>query len=184
MTLASSYVFENTKFKFKPNFSGKEGPYNAEGEMDFTIPLDEETALTMLAEGWNVKTYMAQGEDMSEVYYLQVKVSFKNYPPRIVVITAKGRTAIPEELCRMIDWIDVKYIDVVIRGSRWSVGGKSGVKAYLKTLYVIVNEDALDLKYADVPEIGLNGQYELEGSDPNVIDGDVLDEQPGRALGR
>jgi hypothetical protein len=34
-----------------------------------------------------------------------------------------------------------------VRPYAWDVNGKTGVKAYLKTLFVTIDEDALELKY-------------------------------------
>ena len=59
-----------------------------------------------------------------------------------------------EEDLEILDWVEIKNVDLVVRPYSWAFSGKSGVKAYLKSLYVTIHEDYLSLKYADIPEIG------------------------------
>ena len=41
---------------------------------------------------------------------------------------------------------------VMLSPSKWTAAGRSGIKAYLKTAYVTIEEDDLDLKYAALLE--------------------------------
>jgi hypothetical protein len=60
----------------------------------------------------------------------------------------------------MLDYADIKTIDVMLNPYEWEVNGNTGVKAYLKTAFVTLNEDELELKYAEDPTerptVGLN----------------------------
>lgn len=142
-----TFTIEGANIFFK-NFSGREGPYNAEGEKSFSVELPSGMAKQMEKDGWNVK-YSEPGEDEEEgLPRVSVSVSFKFRPPKIVMISETARTTLSEDAVEVLDWADIKNVDLIIRGRPWEVNGKQGVKAYLKSMYVTVVEDELERKYA------------------------------------
>lgn len=143
---------ENVRIIFK-NFAGKEGMYNREGDRNFAVLIDQETAAKMLEDGWNIKVLKAREEDDPEQPYMQVSVNFKGRPPHIVMITSRGRTTLTEHECEILDWADIRTTDLIVRPYEWAVNGKTGVKAYLKSIFVTIEEDELELKYAGLDDV-------------------------------
>jgi len=150
-----SVLMENVKIIFR-NFAGKEGQYNREGDRNFCVLLDHETAQAMDDDGWNVKVLKVR-DDAEEGElpqpYLPVAVNFKGRPPRVVMVSSRGRTTLHEDEVELLDWADIENVDLIVNPYEWVVNGKTGVKAYLKSIFVTVREDALDLKYADIDEV-------------------------------
>lgn len=148
-------LMEDARIVFR-NFAGKEGMYNREGDRNFCVILDPGVAEAMAKDGWNIKTLKPRevdGEMSDETPYIQVSVGFKVRPPRIVMITSRGRTDLSEEEIELLDWADVANVDLIIRPYEWVVNGKTGIKAYLKSLFVTINEDELELKYASLDQV-------------------------------
>lgn len=146
----NTVLMEGVRLVFR-NFTGKEGQYNREGERNFAVLIDDEVGNAMLEDGWNVKWLKAREEEEEETdqAYLPVSVNFKGKPPRIVLITSRGRTNLDEKQLEMLDWADIVNADLIVRPYNWEVNGKTGVKAYLQSLYVTIEEDALEKKYAE-----------------------------------
>jgi hypothetical protein len=165
-------IIENARIIFR-NFEGREGKYNAEGDRNFCVLLDDEIGEKLKRDGWNVRTLESREEGEPGQLYIEVKVSYKNRPPNIVTITSRGRTSLPEDMIEMLDWADIKTVDLSINPYEWVVGGKTGVKAYLNSLFVTINEDYLDLKYADVREI--ESVPARAGRTYDYVDGEVVD---------
>lgn len=130
------------------NFSGKEGPYNKAGIRSFGVLLSEEIAAELARDGWNVKYLEPREEGDEPVPFLPIGVRFDIRPPRIVILTEDTRTQLDENSCEVIDWADIKLADLKVRGYEWVVNGKTGTKAYLQSLFVTIEEDELDRKYA------------------------------------
>ncbi len=156
------------------NFEGRETEFNAPGSRNFCVPLDPNVAEVMRRDGWNIKTLKPREEGDEPRPYIQVAVGFKIRPPRLVMINSisRKRVVLDEETCELLDWADVMYADLIIRQRPWSIRGNSGVKAYLKTLYAIIDEDALDLRYSE------DNQSALEltgGTSASIIDGQILE---------
>ena len=148
----NSVVMENVRILFR-NFAGKEGKYNREGDRNFGVLLDDDIAEVMAKDGWNVKWLKARDEDEQEQAYLSVAVNFKGRPPRVVMITSRGRTPLSEDDIEILDWADISNVDLIVRPYAWAVSDKTGIKAYLKSIFVTINEDALELKYADLDQL-------------------------------
>ena len=148
----NTVLMEGVRIVFR-NFAGKEGQYNREGDRNFAVLLDTNTANAMAEDGWNVKWLKPRedAEDDAEPQaYLQVSVNFKGRPPRIVMISSRGRTNMDEASVEMLDWADIQNVDLIVRPYEWNVNGKTGVKAYLQSIYVTIEEDELEKKYAQL----------------------------------
>ena len=150
MAESGQVIVENARLIFK-NFTGVEGRYNREGDRNFCLVLDDDLAKNLLRDGWPVKSLSARDEDDSDTPYLPVNVSFKNRPPSIVLISMGHRTALGEDEVEILDWAEIENIDLTIRPYQWEVGEKSGVKAYLKNMFVTLVDDPLVAKYSDIP---------------------------------
>jgi hypothetical protein len=149
---STTVLMEGAKIIFR-NFAGKEGPMNAEGDRNFCVVLeDPKLAEAMRHDGWNVKDGREDPDGEQRDPYLQVKVGYKGRPPKVVMISSRGRTDIGENEIEMLDWCEFENVDLIFRPYNWSVGGKAGIKAYLTSLYVKIRENELDLKYADIPD--------------------------------
>ena len=144
-------VMENVRIIFR-NFAGKEGQYNREGDRNFAVLLDERTAKMMAEDDWNVKWLRPRSEEEEEApqAYLPVSVNFKGRPPRIVLITSRGRENLDESQVHMLDWVDIINVDLIVRPYEWTVNQKTGIKAYLQSIYVTIEEDALEIKYSEL----------------------------------
>lgn len=152
-----SILIEDARIIFR-NFAGREGKYNREGDRNFAVLLDEDVAEKLSKDGWNVKWLAAREEGDEDQAYMSVSVGFKGRPPKLCMITSKGRTFLGEEECEVFDWVDIKTVDLLVRPYEWSVSGKSGIKAYLRSMFLTVDEDYLDLKYADVDDYQAGGE--------------------------
>lgn len=146
-------IIENAHLFFK-NFSGREEKYNREGQRNFCVYIDDpQMAQKLIEDGWNIRVRPPRVEGDEPRYYVQVAVSFKTIPPKIVMLTRRNRTTLDEEAVAALDFAEIRTADVTIRPYNWVMqegtrNEKRGVKAYLKTLYVTIEEDEFAEKYA------------------------------------
>jgi hypothetical protein len=136
------------------NFAGKADKYNDEGDRNFSVIIEDEVdAKRMEADGWNIKWLKDRETNEPEKAYLQIKVSYKGRPPTVVLISRRGRTTLTEDLLETLDWVQIKEVDLIFRPYSWTVRDASGIKAYLYSIYVVMDEDELMVKWGDVEEI-------------------------------
>lgn len=165
------FMVEDAELLFL-NFKGEKGKYNKEGERGFAVMLDPEVAKTMMDDGWNVKYLNPRedDEDPVEKPYISVKVKFEYKPPRIMMMTSRARTQLDEGTVEVLDWADIASADVICVGSDWEMNGEKGTSAYLKSLFVNIEEDYLAQKYdVDILE-GLGADEAAENDAPHGED--------------
>lgn len=153
--MATRKTIEGARIVFR-NFAGREGQYNREGDRNFAVLIDEpKLEKELKREGWNVKYLTPRDKTEKEQPYLQVSVNFKGRPPKVVLLANRGgrqvRTDLGEDEVEILDWIEIANVDMILNPYEWSVSGKSGIKAYLKSMFVTMDEDELDQKYNTVP---------------------------------
>ena len=139
------------------NFTGREvkiggNTINREGNHNFCVVLDDEEADRLIDEGWHVR--VKEFDDGSRRNTLQVAVRFdiERFKPRVVMVTPKGdrfkKNVLSEDLISELDSARVVSADLMINPSAWrNAMGNSGIKAYLKTGYFVVEADEFEDKY-------------------------------------
>lgn len=148
---------ENARLIFR-NFEGREGDYNRKGDRNFGLVIDDKELVEQLIEdGWNIKSFVPKNNDDYDdepetVYWLPVTVRYDNVPPKVVLVTRRRKTKLDEDNINTIDYANIEKVDLTVTPYEWTVNGKSGIKAYLQTMYVKIIEDEFADKYADLEE--------------------------------
>lgn len=153
--LNKNITIENARIGFR-NFSGKAGKFNPEGRRNFCVFLDPKDAGRLEEDGWNIRWLEPRDKDEEKQPYMQVAVSFDNIPPKVLLISSRGKTVLDAESINSLDYAEIASVDLIIRPYNWNVSGKGGVKAYLKSMYVTIVEDEFESKYFDVPDSAID----------------------------
>lgn len=146
------YTIKNARIIFR-NFAGEERKFNPAGHRNFAIALDKEDADALTRDGWSVRVLEPREEGDEPQPYISVTVNFnKGRSPHVVLISemTKKRTSLDGDSVGILDWAEIVKADCVLNPYDWQVNGKSGRKAYLKSLYVTIAQDELEAEYEEM----------------------------------
>ena len=156
MRNVDNITIEGARIIFR-NFAGEERQFNPKGQRNFCVVLDDELARVLKKDGWNIKLLQPREEGDEEVPYLPVAVRFGAHPPKIVTITSKGQTVLNEQTVNLLDTAEIANVDLIVRPYEWEPGR---IKAYVKTMYVVLEEDELEKKYyTPAPMLNDDSEY-------------------------
>lgn len=148
MAQLGNLTLENARIFFK-DFSA-EGCF-ANGKRTFCVEIPDDLVEQLQRDGWNLKSRESRVDPDAVTWFIKVEASYRARPPRVICIPSitKNRTYLTEATIASLDYAEILNVDLTINPYPWEVNGKSGVKAYLGTMYVTIQEDPLDAKYTD-----------------------------------
>ena len=133
------------------NFSGERDKFNP-GKRGFSVVIDDTVMADELRnEGWNVKDRpLQEGADPSEQEWtLPVKLNMNRYT-QVWLIVGNHKTLLDENTVAQLDVVDFVNCDISIRPYEWEMGGRTGITAYVDSMYVTIRENKFAEKYADL----------------------------------
>lgn len=133
------------------NFSGERDKFNP-GKRGFSVVIDDTVMADELRqEGWNVKDRpLQEGADESEQEWtLPVKLNMNRYT-QVWLIVGNHKTLLDEDTVSQLDVVDIVNCDISIRPYEWEMNGRTGITAYVDSMYVTIRENKFAEKYADL----------------------------------
>ena len=133
------------------NFSGERDKFNP-GKRGFSVVInDSAMAKELKQEGWNVKERpLQEGADPSEQEWtLPVKLNMNRYT-QVWLIVGNHKTLLNEDTVAQLDVVDIVNCDISIRPYEWEMSGRTGITAYVDSMYVTIRENKFAEKYADL----------------------------------
>lgn len=133
------------------NFSGERDRFNP-GKRGFSVVIDDAVMADELKqEGWNVKERpLQEGADPSEQEWtLPVKLNMNRYT-QVWLIVRNHKTLLNEDTVAQLDVVDITDCDLSIRPYEWEMSGRTGITAYVDSMYVTIRENKFAEKYADL----------------------------------
>lgn len=165
-------AIENAKLVFR-NFSGAEKEYNRAGDRNFSVVIEDvNQAVELYNQGWNVQVRGSNPEVKAalkafrtfpekvdyimtnnlvedSMFHLKVAVRYDKRKPLVELFTkARKKTLLDEDSIGQLDKAIILSADVTINPSRWQTSQGSGVKAYLSTARILIQEDPFAEKWA------------------------------------
>lgn len=133
------------------NFSGERDKFNP-GKRGFSVVIDDTVMADELRqEGWNVKDRPLQegADDSEQEWTLPVKLNMNRYT-QVWLIVGNHKTLLDEDTVSQLDVVDIVNCDISIRPYEWEMNGRTGITAYVDSMYVTIRENKFAEKYADL----------------------------------
>lgn len=133
------------------NFSGERDKFNP-GKRGFRVVIDDAVMADELRqEGWNVKDRPLQegADDSEQEWTLPVKLNMNRYT-QVWLIVGNHKTLLDEDTVSQLDVVDIVNCDISIRPYEWEMNGRTGITAYVDSMYVTIRENKFAEKYADL----------------------------------
>lgn len=133
------------------NFSGERDKFNP-GKRGFSVVIDDTVMADELRqEGWNVKDRPLQegADDSEQEWTLPVKLKMNRYT-QVWLIVGNHKTLLDEDTVSQLDVVDIVNCDISIRPYEWEMNGRTGITAYVDSMYVTIRENKFAEKYADL----------------------------------
>lgn len=133
------------------NFSGERDKFNP-GKRGFSVVIDDTVMADELRqEGWNVKDRPLQegADDSEQEWTLPVKLNMNRYT-QVWLVVGNHKTLLNEDTVSQLDVVDIVNCDISIRPYEWKMNGRTGIAAYVDSMYVTIRENKFAEKYADL----------------------------------
>lgn len=145
MARRANLNLEGVRIGFR-NFEGCEGRYNAAGNRNFVIFLDNERAAELESQGWNIHwpKPIESDADHERNPFLKVRVNFNWKGLKIVMIVNGKPEFLDEDNVGVLDTADLENVDVSISPYEYEPGK---ISASLASMYATVRTDEFMAKY-------------------------------------
>lgn len=131
------------------NFSGEKRQYNNNGKRTFVAFLDEETGRALQERGWYLRWREPRDEMEGPEAWITPEVRFDKYRPKITLISGGVRTDLDESNIALLDTAEIKRCDVKLSPFSWNFNGQDGIKGFVRTMYVTLQDDDFGGMYAN-----------------------------------
>ena len=124
------------------NFKGEERKFNDAGKRNFCVVIPEDMVEQLCDDGWNIKTLEPLEEGDPVKYYTQVMINYRSSRPPMVILHTNGGGAVElnEDTIGELDDAYIVHCDVAINPHPWDTSTGSGIKGYLKSMHVTIED--------------------------------------------